>query len=71
MGEQWDQLLIIFNLDGGGGRGEGEGGHVARRGWRACDEQGEKDGLAGMGRTPLEGRNPHYTVQRQKCSERM
>ncbi len=58
MGEQWDQLLIIFNLDGGGGgeggREEGEGGHVARRGWRACDEQGEKDGLAWMGRTPPE-----------------
>ncbi len=35
---------------------------MARRGWRACgDEQGEKDGLAWMGRTLPEVRNPpHY-----------
>ncbi len=45
MGEQWDQLLIIFNLDGGGGGGgrgggrgdmwpEEDGGHVMSRGRR-------------------------------------
>ncbi len=78
MGEQWDQLLIIFNLDGGGGGGdmwpEEDGGHVMSRGrrmgWHGWEEHHHAEGRNQQyyyGNVP-KGSNPQ--VIQQKYSKR-